>query len=295
MPGMLAVAVPQRRYQAADMSTVSSALTPACVPVVRRLASFGVRVAIATSSRRELEAFERALPPFVAPTRATSAGARFAIRAPGRCRCGTTHDRYEVFIKRQPPRPTASLALAAEEARAAVKIHVAEFAPGRIFVHAGVVGWRGRVIVIPGRSYSGKTNLVRAFLAAGATYFSDEYAVLDRHGLVHPYPQPLGIRATGGLTQRDAEPTSLGAVVATEPGRIGLVVFTRFTEARRWRPTSTTPGQTVLGLLEHTVCAQRRPAQALDVIRRAIAHAKAVTGLRGEAALAAASILRAAW
>lgn len=39
-------------------------------------------------------------------------------------------------------------------------LYVAERARRRFFVHAGVVGWRGRAIVIPGRSFSGKTSLV---------------------------------------------------------------------------------------------------------------------------------------
>ena len=76
-----------------------------------------------------------------------------------------------------------------------VQLHVAEAAPRRRFVHAGVVGWRGKAILIPGRSYSGKSTLVAALVAAGATYYSDEYAVLDERGRVHPYPKPLSLRA----------------------------------------------------------------------------------------------------
>src|SRR6266550_5588400 len=41
-----------------------------------------------------------------------------------------------------------------------LQITVAEHSPRRVFVHAGVVGWNDRAIVIPGRSYSGKTTLV---------------------------------------------------------------------------------------------------------------------------------------
>jgi hypothetical protein len=64
---------------------------------------------------------------------------------------------------------------------------VAEHAPDHLFVHAGVVGWEGRAIVMPGTSFAGKTTLVRAWLEAGATYYSDEFAVLDRAGRVHPF------------------------------------------------------------------------------------------------------------
>jgi len=37
-----------------------------------------------------------------------------------------------------------------------------------LFVHAGVVGWQERAIVIPGRSFSGKTTLVKALVEAKA-------------------------------------------------------------------------------------------------------------------------------
>src|SRR5262245_27593595 len=43
-----------------------------------------------------------------------------------------------------------------------------------LFVHAGVVGWHGRAIVIPGRSMSGKSTLVSELVRAGADYYSDE-------------------------------------------------------------------------------------------------------------------------
>ena len=72
-----------------------------------------------------------------------------------------------------------------------LQLFVAEMARRRLFVHAGVVGWNGRAIVIPGRSFSGKTTLVGEMLRNGATYYSDEYAVFDSRGRVHPYPSSL--------------------------------------------------------------------------------------------------------
>ena len=41
---------------------------------------------------------------------------------------------------------------------------VAERAPDHLFVHAGVVGWEGLAIVMPGASFAGKTTLVQAWL-----------------------------------------------------------------------------------------------------------------------------------
>jgi hypothetical protein len=68
----------------------------------------------------------------------------------------------------------------------------------RLFVHAGVVSWRGQAIVMPGRSLTGKTTLLAALLEAGATYYSDEYAILDRQGWVWPYPRRLCLRNAAG-------------------------------------------------------------------------------------------------
>jgi hypothetical protein len=82
---------------------------------------------------------------------------------------------------------------------------VAERARRWCFVHAGVVGWRGRVIVIPGRSHSGKTTLVAEWLRAGALYYSDEYAVFDAMGRVHAYAKPLSLRQNGAATRYAVE------------------------------------------------------------------------------------------
>ena len=50
-----------------------------------------------------------------------------------------------------------------------VRHHLAEHAPGYVFVHAGVVSADGVGIVIPGSGFSGKTMLVAELARAGAT------------------------------------------------------------------------------------------------------------------------------
>src|SRR4029077_6709070 len=88
---------------------------------------------------------------------------------------------------------------------------VAERAPDHLFVHAGVVGWDGGAIVMPGASFAGKTTLVQAWLGAGATYYSDEFAVLDRTGRVHPFTRPLSIRDRATASTRRVPVAALGA------------------------------------------------------------------------------------
>src|SRR3954453_15552956 len=45
---------------------------------------------------------------------------------------------------------------------------VAALSRQRVFVHAGVVGWNGGAIVIPGASFSGKTRLVGRRVSSAA-------------------------------------------------------------------------------------------------------------------------------
>ena len=78
-----------------------------------------------------------------------------------------------------------------------VRILVAEFAPKNVFIHAGSVGWRGRAIILPGNSHFGKTTLVAELARSGAEYYSDEYAIIDEAGLVHPFARKLTMRENG--------------------------------------------------------------------------------------------------
>jgi hypothetical protein len=162
-------------------------------------------------------------------------------------------------------------------------LHVAELARHRLFVHAGVVGWRGRAILIPGRSHTGKSSLVAALLQSGATYYSDEYAVLDAQGRVHPYPRPLSLRNgdVGKPTRYDI--AQLGGRVGVKPLPVGLVVATTYKPGAEWRPRRLSAGRGILALLANTVAARRQPALALGTLQRAAGQAKLLKSTRGEA------------
>jgi hypothetical protein len=173
-----------------------------------------------------------------------------------------------------------------------MELYIADRAPRRTFVHAGVVGWNGRAIVIPGRSFSGKSSLVRALVKAGASYYSDEFAVLDERGQVHPYPIPLAIRPGrdgGPFTKYRAE--EFGGVTGVCPLPVGLVLITRYVSGARFRPRPLSPGRAVLELLAHTLPARRRPGRVLDALTRAVAEASVLRGTRGEAEATARQIL----
>src|SRR5262249_38753244 len=131
-----------------------------------------------------------------------------------------------------------------------VQLYVAERSPRRVFVHAGVVGWRGRAIVIPGRSFSGKTTLTAALVKAGFTYYSDEYAALDSAGRVHPYARLLGIREHGQFeraTRYTVE--SLGGKRGARPLPVALVIVSQYKPVAQWRPRRLSAGEGALAML----------------------------------------------
>src|SRR5262249_45792590 len=167
-----------------------------------------------------------------------------------------------------------------------IQIHVGEFARRRVFVHAGVVAWNNRVLVLPGRSMSGKSTLVAALLRAGATYYSDEYAVLDEDGLVYPYPRRLALRQQHAHALRPTA-ESLGSREGTQPLRGTLVAFVEHVPGGSWSPRLMLRGAAVIELLSHALPVQRRPDFALVALNRFAANARFLRSTRGEAMQAA--------
>jgi len=177
-----------------------------------------------------------------------------------------------------------------------VRFEVARRSPRWTFVHAGVVGWHGRAIVIPGTSFSGKSRLVRALVRAGATYCSDEYAVLDRRGLVYPFAQPLMHRTDSGTRAR-LSIDDLGGTLGTRPLPIGMVVVTHYDADATWNPAVKTPGEGLLAMLANTVRAQTAPAQVMRTLAGVAETATIIESPRGDADDTATTLLRrtAAW
>jgi hypothetical protein len=172
-----------------------------------------------------------------------------------------------------------------------MQIHVGEFARERIFVHAGVVGWKGKAILLPGRSFAGKSTLVAALLKQGATYYSDEYAVLDSQGLVHAYPRRLALRRPDAAVPLRMRPEDLGSRTGAGPLPVGVVAVTRYRAGARWKPQRISSGKAVLELLDATLPAMNRPKESMEALNRAVPQALCLRGLRGEADETAAALL----
>lgn len=250
----------------------------------KSIVAYGVRIGLRANKPEALDRFSEYLPPLWKASSASSVDRLFSLRI-GKA----VHVLFEDFDMTIRSR---SLKKVLEDFGTRVKAYVAEMARRRVFVHAGAVGWHGKAIIIPGRSMSGKTSLVRELVRAGATYYSDEYAVLDIQGRVHPYPQPLAIRKSGSFIQRKRSVEELGGVAGDKPLPVGLVIVSRFQADARWRPRQLSSGQGVLELLANTVPARRKPEIVMPTLQRAAAEATILKSARGEAAKTVDLILR---
>ena len=164
-------------------------------------------------------------------------------------------------------------------------IGVAAYSRDKVFVHAGVVAWQGRALLIPGSTCSGKTELTAALLRAGAVYYSDEFALLDGRGRVHPYPLALARRTMGPDKVPVKTPAgTFGATTATEPVAVGLVLATRYAEGATWRPRALSPGRAMMKLLRSTVTARMQPARSMAALSRVSTQAPLWSGPRGDVA-----------
>jgi hypothetical protein len=146
---------------------------------------------------------------------------------------------------------------------------IAFFAKHKIFVRAAVAGWQGRAILIVGEEESGKTRLLKELLKAGASYYSDDYAMLDSRGRVHPFL---------GSTSEFAE-----AQFGKKALPVGRILITGYRAEARFRPRKLSAGQAALELLEHTAVTRKMPQTALTFVQKAVSQAQSCKGIRGEA------------
>ncbi len=253
----------------------------------RHFDSYGVRIGLSADRRELLDALEQDqdVPAFGsvgAPLRTTRLMLRYRpLRASDRC-LGCSTASFRVSAGTNLIADASNLTDAAQSLAAHAEFFVAEHAPNHLFVHAGVVGWKGHAIVMPGSSFAGKTTLVQAWLEAGATYYSDEFAVLDCAGRVHLFARPLAIRDGSTVGSRRVPVASLGAESGTTPMPIGLVLATSYRPGARWRPRRLTPALALLELMRHTVAARGNPTHSMPILKQAVSGV-AFAGVRGEA------------
>ena len=253
--------------------------------------AYGVRLGVRTNRPDARDRLSEHFPPLWKTTSASWVQRTFSVKFGGNGSSDSKRAVHELFEDLERGAKSRSLNTVLEDLERRMKMYVAEMAPRRVFVHAGVVGWQGQAIVIPGRSLAGKTSLVAMLVRAGATYYSDEYAVLDMKGRVHAYPQSLQIRKPGSARQKKLKAEEIGGKIGIKPLPVGLVVVSPYKAGARWRPAQLSAGQAVLELLAHTVPARRKPKVVVPTLGNAVSESITLKGVRGEAEEAARLIL----
>jgi hypothetical protein len=254
--------------------------------------SYGVRVGIRTNDAGLLDGLIERLPPEWRESRSTVVDRLYSVFISGQAE-RTKVRRYNLLygdLERLVRSLDAEHVYDALESD--LQLYVAERAPRRSFIHAGVVGWQGKAVIIPGRSFSGKSTLTRELIKRGATFYSDEYAVLDRHGRVHPFPRALQLRENGSGKQTKHTIESLGGRSGVKPLPVGLVLLSEYRSGTRFNPRRLTAGQGMLAVMQHAVSARLRPETVLETLQQVVTRAPVLKGKRGEASEIADTVLR---
>ncbi len=247
------------------------------------ITAFGLRVGVRVSAPEFLDGFLACIPTRWKCALPQSVDRLYSFIARATSLGSDIRGSHLLYANNQRLARTEDLGQLVETFESDLNSYIAQTARPWLFVHAGVVGWKGQAIIIPGRSYSGKTVLVKEFLLAGAKYYSDEFAVLDGQGWVHPFPRLLSIRAEDCQTHTRIRAEDLGSETGAGPLPVGLLLLTRYKAHAHWRPTELSSGRGVLALLANALTARSQPERALATFERAACRAPVLQGVRGEA------------
>ena len=158
-------------------------------------------------------------------------------------------------------------------------------------LHAGAVVWNQRALLLPGATHAGKSSLVAELLRRGATYFSDEFALIDAQGFVHPYPRPLLLR-NGRPQQSPVLAQEFNVRVGDAPAPVGWILSLEYVPGSTWNVSSLPHGEAVLTLLKNTPHYLAELPDLVEVFQRAVAGAACFSGQRDEAVPAVDHILQ---
>ena len=171
-----------------------------------------------------------------------------------------------------------------------IRVAIAERAVGLVFLHAGVVGWKGKAIIIPADSFKGKSTLVSELVRRGAEYYSDEFAIIDGDGLVHPFARRIN-RRTEDYKTYELTVEDLGGTYGKVLIPVGFVLITEYRLNAKWSPKILRPGQGVLEMIPFTLCLRHRPDFSLEVLNNIASNAIIASSFRGTAEKFAKTLL----
>ena len=165
-----------------------------------------------------------------------------------------------------------------------VRNTIIEFAVNRIFIHAGAVAWKGKSIIFPAQSLEGKSSLTVEFIKRGATYYSDDFAVIDEEGQLHPFPRLISLRTNiHSYVQENFPPEKFNAKVGIDHLPVGMVLITRYESEAQWKPEVLSAGEGIMKILPHTATIRDKPEFTLNVLNKMIKNAIIVETKRNEA------------
>jgi hypothetical protein len=243
------------------------------------LKSFGVLLAVEVEDESLEPEIDLVLPPGWEHSEEFPEDGHFTL-------AGAQGGGYSVLVDGQPAESGLDANVAVHVLDTQIRLRIATLARHYVFVHAGVVGVGERALLLPGETFSGKSTLVAALVAEGATYYSDEFAVLDATGCVHPYPRALSIRPADGRWGDYIPVEDLGGVAATRPARPVVIAVTNYAPGESWEPRRRQAGVGALALLSNCFL-NERPEATMRAVTLAAAGARVYEGTRGEASEAA--------
>ncbi|MEK7723903.1 MAG: hypothetical protein AAB336_06110 [Acidobacteriota bacterium] len=165
-----------------------------------------------------------------------------------------------------------------------IRITIAEFATDYVFLHAGAVSFKGSAIIIPAKSFSGKTTLVAELAGRGLEYYSDEYAVIDKDGFLHPFPKQLSMRGIiNDHEQVDIDVEEYGGKKGSKPISIGLILVSKYIKRAKFQPKILSSGEGIIESIANSVSIRQNPEFVLKVLGIVMNQAKVVKTNRSEA------------
>ncbi len=146
-----------------------------------------------------------------------------------------------------------------------------------LFVHCGVASSDDRLCLFPGRSYCGKSTLIKELVRCGWRYYSDEFAVIDLEGLVHAFPRQLSLRFPA---PRQVQLDELGWSGSPPPLPVSAVFLLDYTGECALTPSSS--GLAMLKVFDNVVSAERLGVKALHWLKVALDGVPSFEGTRGD-------------
>lgn len=150
--------------------------------------------------------------------------------------------------------------------------------PDLLWLHGAVAGWKGRAIILPGKRGRGKSTLVTALCARGATFLTDDILPLDPASLhVHPFPRVPEIRHDPGrempadwLLEVPKTEIALDDRIERSPLPVGAIILPRAGRSGGVSLEPATPAEAILEIAEGCWNFEAHGANAVATLSRLV-------------------------